>query len=106
MEPHQVADCPHKMALSAICTVDIETPPSHLTIEDFVEEPTRMEVLLNEKRTKVMVDMGPSDTFITLGEAKRCGFKVEKDFGQIKVVNSLASVIMENSKDVKVKNGS
>ncbi|WRX12417.1 Aspartic peptidase [Theobroma cacao] len=57
-----------------------------------------VEVLLYEKSTKA--------TLITLREAKRCGLKVEKDFGQMKAVNFPASTIMGNAKDIKVKIGS
>ncbi|EOY21744.1 Uncharacterized protein TCM_013852 [Theobroma cacao] len=73
------------------------------------KEPQRglmyVEVLLNKKSTKVMLDTRASNTFITLGEAKRYVFKVENDFRQMKAVNLSALVIMGNTKDVKIKIG-
>ncbi|EOY14075.1 Uncharacterized protein TCM_033268 [Theobroma cacao] len=108
-EPHRVADCPHQVVISVICITNVKTPLPHTIVEKAKEEPTQMgsicflsvlqaqlekmekepqrgltyvEVLLNEKSTKAMVDMGASNTFITSREAKRCGLKVDKDFGR------------------------
>ncbi|WRX11174.1 hypothetical protein QQP08_003661 [Theobroma cacao] len=61
------------------------------------------EELLNEKKTKNMLNTEASNTFITPRKVKRYSLKVEKDFGQMKVVNSLDSAIMGNSKNVKIK---
>ncbi|EOX93836.1 Uncharacterized protein TCM_002782 [Theobroma cacao] len=74
-------------------------------LEKMKKEPQQgliyIEVLLNVKRTKAMLDTKGSNTFITLGEAKICNFKDEKDLGQMKIVNLTALTIIGNSKDVK-----
>ena len=46
---------------------------------------------MNGKTMSVMVDTDATDTFISPEKAKRCGLKVTKDCGQMKVVNSPAS---------------
>lgn len=55
-----------------------------------------VDVALNGKMTKTMLDIKALNFFITSREAKRCGLKVEKNFGQIKVVNLPTSTIMGN----------
>ncbi|WRX12156.1 hypothetical protein QQP08_004643 [Theobroma cacao] len=74
------------------------------------KEPQRglmyVDVLVYDKKTKVMLDTRVSDTFITPGEAKRYNLKVEKDFGQMKAVNLPTSAIIGNSKNIQVKIGS
>lgn len=48
---------------------------------------------LNGKATKtVMVDLGTTHNFITVREAKRLGFKLEKDVGKMKVVGKMKAI--------------
>ncbi|OMO68706.1 Aspartic peptidase, DDI1-type [Corchorus capsularis] len=64
-----------------------------------------VDMVLNGKATKVIVDTSASDTFITPEEAKRCGLTVDNDCGQMKAVNSPASTICGSAKRVMTKLG-
>ncbi|EOY00994.1 Uncharacterized protein TCM_010894 [Theobroma cacao] len=128
-----IVECRHRAALNAICTTNVEAPRAQILIEVVKEESACMgyirffsvlqvqlekmkkepqqgfmyvDVLVNEKKTKAMLNIKASDTFITSREVEKYGLKVEKDFEQRKTVNSPASAIVGNSKDVKVKIGS
>ena len=133
--PHRVAECPHRGALNALRATAQEAPQTQTDVEEVVEvedEPARMgsirflnalnaqlsqmkkelgrglmyvEMMLNGKSTRAMVDTGATDTFITPEEAKRCGLQVNKDCGQMKAVNSPAFAICGSSKKVMTKLG-
>ncbi|OMO75693.1 reverse transcriptase [Corchorus capsularis] len=74
------------------------------------KEPSRglmyVDMVLNGKATKAMVDMGATDTFITPEEAKQCGLKVDNECGQMKAVNSPASTILWNGEGHPVPSAS
>ncbi|XP_022745098.1 uncharacterized protein LOC111295720 [Durio zibethinus] len=130
--PHRVAECPHRGALNALRASSQDSAKTPETVKEIEEESAGMgsmrflnalrtqlntikrepnrglmyvDLVLNEKTTRAMVDTGATDTFITPKEAKRCGLKVNKDYGQMKAVNSPAFAISGSSKNVMTKLG-
>ncbi|KAE8676551.1 hypothetical protein F3Y22_tig00111584pilonHSYRG00153 [Hibiscus syriacus] len=74
------------------------------------KEPERglmyVDISVNGKTSKALVDTGATDTFISLEEAKRCKLIVTKEVGQMKAVNSAALTICGGMKRVNIKLGS
>ena len=130
--PHRVAECQYRGALNALVASSQEGGHSQQSVKKVENEPARMgsirffnalhtqlsqlkkeperglmyvEVMLNGKTTRVMVDTGATDTFISPEKAKRYDLKVTKDCRQMKVVNSPASAISGSSKNVITKLG-
>ncbi|KAL4340960.1 hypothetical protein GQ457_08G017680 [Hibiscus cannabinus] len=68
---------------------------SELDKAEFEKERDLMyvDIELNGVASKALVDMGVTDTFITLEEVERCDLKLSKGNGRMKVVNSGAVVV-------------
>lgn len=129
--PHRVLDCPQKQALNAL-QASI-APPMAVHVEEAEEEnEPRMgalrlfhalkgkaigkkaasmglmyvDVAINGKPTRAMVDTGATHNFIADQEARRLGLKLEKDASKMKAVNSAACPIAGLAKGVPIRVGS
>lgn len=127
--PHRVAECPHKQALNAL---QASVPSASQEQEEEDEEPTRMGALrllnavkkqadetkkapqkglmyvdlkVNGKATRAMVDTGATHNFVSGTEATRLGLKLEKDSSRMKAVNSEAQPTHGVAKSVPIKLG-
>nr|CAD1837257.1 unnamed protein product [Ananas comosus var. bracteatus] len=65
-----------------------------------------VDIKLNGKTTKAMVDTGATHNFIATGEAERLGLTLSKDGSRMKAVNSKAQPIAGLAKKVPVSIGS
>lgn len=71
--------------------------------------PTRglmlIDVKINGKATRAMVDTGATHNFVAEPEAKRLGLRLEKDSSKIKAVNSAARAVHGTAKAVPIEMG-
>ncbi|XP_039013228.1 uncharacterized protein LOC120142797 [Hibiscus syriacus] len=131
--PHRVAECPQRSAFNAMVATtkdgervnapmgDTELEPARMGSIRFItalqsqlsnlrKEPERglmyVDISVNGKTSKALVDTGATDTFISPEEAERCKLIVTKEVGQMKAVNSTASMICGGVKRVSIKLGS
>lgn len=65
-----------------------------------------VDVAINGKPTRAMVDTGATQHFIADQEARRLGLKLEKDASKMKAVNSAACPIAGLAKGVPIRVGS
>nr|CAD1839891.1 unnamed protein product [Ananas comosus var. bracteatus] len=65
-----------------------------------------VDVKLNGKTTRAMVDTGATHNFIATGEAEHLGLTLSKDGSRIKAVNSKAQPIAGLAKKVSISIGS
>ncbi|GMI94553.1 hypothetical protein HRI_003124600 [Hibiscus trionum] len=130
--PHKVAECPQRGAINALEVSPVGGTPQASGTENSAAEPSQVgsicfltalqsqlsslkkepekglmyvNVIINWKASWALVDTGATDTFISPTEARRCGLVVAKGVGQMKAVNSVASSICGNSKEVRIKLG-
>ena len=59
--------------------------------------------VVGKTTTSIIVDIGATHNFISKGEFKKLGLKLEKDSSCMKVVNSKAFTIRKMAKQVSVK---
>ena len=132
--PHRIAECPQRTALNAMqattkgqenenedCESDEEEAPRmgalrflgalKKQVERAKKSPSRglMYVkgqIAGKVATSIMVDTGATHNFISEGEARKLGLKLEKDSGRMKAVNSKAFTTAGVAKQVVVKLGS
>ncbi|GMI86567.1 hypothetical protein HRI_002326000 [Hibiscus trionum] len=64
-----------------------------------------VDIVLNGKPTKALVDTNVTDTFISPKETNRCNLKVTKDGKWMKTVNSAALVMYGSARNVMTKVG-
>ena len=62
--------------------------------------------IVSKMATNIMVDIVSTHNFITKGEAKKLGLKLEKDSSHIKTINSKAFTTVGVAKQVMVELGS
>ncbi|XP_074297778.1 UBA domain-containing protein Mud1-like [Silene latifolia] len=62
-----------------------------------------VEISINGKSTRAMIDTGASHNFVTPDEAKRLGMKLNRESGSMKAVNSSAKPIQGVAKEVAIK---
>ncbi|KAE8690049.1 hypothetical protein F3Y22_tig00110929pilonHSYRG00045 [Hibiscus syriacus] len=118
--PHRVAECPKRSAFNAMVATtkdgervnapmgDTEPETARMGSIRFItalqsqlsnlrKEPERglmyVYISVNGKTSKALVDTGATDAFISPKEAERCKLIVTKEVGQMKAVNSDASMI-------------
>ncbi|XP_039053116.1 uncharacterized protein LOC120195059 [Hibiscus syriacus] len=131
--PHRVTECPQRSAFNAMVATtkdgervnapmgDTEPEPARMGSIRFItalqsqlsnlrKEPERglmyVDISVNGKTSKALVDTGATDTFISPEEAERCKLIVTKEVGQMKAVNSATSMICGGVKRVSIKLGS
>uniref|UniRef100_A0A7N0TUV5 Uncharacterized protein n=1 Tax=Kalanchoe fedtschenkoi TaxID=63787 RepID=A0A7N0TUV5_KALFE len=128
---HRVAECPHKGALSALqkqsnsqkdsgrdggdAENSLQIGALHLlstlekkaTTSKTQTSRTLMYVDLevNEKLTRAMIDSGATHNFVNGPEAARLGLSVEKDISTLKAVNSQARPVSGVASHVQIKIG-
>jgi len=64
-----------------------------------------IDVCINGKSTRAMVDTGATHNFVADQEARRLGLKLEKDSSKMKAVNSEARPIAGLAKGVSIRIG-
>ncbi|KAL4310499.1 hypothetical protein GQ457_01G006930 [Hibiscus cannabinus] len=131
--PHRKAKCPHKSALNAMEGTERGGDKSSHPTEGGKEEPAivgsirflyalrieeerarteperglmYVDLVVNKKSTKALVDTGATDTFISPEEARRCNLQVTNNDGRLKAMNSAALSIVGSVKKVPTKVGS
>ncbi|KAE8676710.1 hypothetical protein F3Y22_tig00111582pilonHSYRG00743 [Hibiscus syriacus] len=106
--PHRVTEYPQRSAFNAMVTSIKDGERSQLS--NLRKEPERglmyMDISINGKTSKALVDTGATYTFISPEETKRCGLIVTKELGQMKTINSNTSTICGGVKRVSIKLGS
>ncbi|XP_020101642.1 uncharacterized protein LOC109719402 [Ananas comosus] len=120
-ENHWARDCPNKKKLNAVQTEQGEgsaepTKMGALRLVNAVQglasssKPLNKELLyidvtLNGRATRALVDTGATHNFVAEAEAKRIGLPLEKDASRIKAVNSEAQPVAGVAKGVAIAVG-
>ncbi|XP_068658021.1 uncharacterized protein [Aristolochia californica] len=121
---HRAFECPKKKALNALLVnmeghEEKEPKMGALRLlnamkgQAYVVKPVAhsvkdlmyIDVCLNGKNTRAMIDTGATHNFISGEEAKRLGLKLEKDVSKMKAVNSEAKPVIGVARSIACKAG-
>ncbi|KAL5808962.1 hypothetical protein ACOSQ3_029653 [Xanthoceras sorbifolium] len=118
--PHWARECPKRKAINALVDErEKEMEESHMgslrTLTAIKAQPTPktrrsqglmyLDVHINGKATRVMVDTGATNSFVSEEEARRLGLKVSKETGWLKAVNSKARPLIGMARGVSISMG-
>ncbi|KAL5815082.1 hypothetical protein ACOSQ3_025877 [Xanthoceras sorbifolium] len=118
--PHWARECPKRKAINALVDErEKEMEESHMgslpiltAIKAQSAPKTRgsqglmyLDVHINGKATRVMVDTGATNSFVSEEEARRLGLKVSKETGWLKAVNSKARPLIGMARGVSISMG-
>ncbi len=117
--PHWARECPKRQALSALIQ-EKETEEAHVgslqLLNAIHSKPTVkthgdqglmfVEMCVNGKPTRALVDTGATHNFVSVEEAKRLGLKPTKETGWLKAVNSEAKPLHGMARGVDMQIGS
>ncbi|KAL5775964.1 hypothetical protein ACOSP7_013524 [Xanthoceras sorbifolium] len=118
--PHWARECPKRKAINALVDErEKEMEESHMgslrILTAIKAQPTPktrgsqglmyLDVHINGKATRVMVDTGATNSFVSEEEARRLGLKVSKETGWLKAVNSKARPLIGMARGVSISMG-
>ena len=118
--PHLIRDCPKKKTFYAMVLQEEEDEAqissmrflnsiSKDAIKSSKKEENKggslmfVEVKVNARNTKALVDSGATHSFIAEEEARKLGIQYTKELGQLKVVNSPSNPILGVSRGIPMK---
>ncbi|KAH7843139.1 hypothetical protein Vadar_013087 [Vaccinium darrowii] len=118
-EKHKGPECPKRQALSALIQ-EKETEEAHVGSHQLLNaiksKPIDkihgdqglmfVEMCVNGKPTRALVDIGATHNFVSVEEAKRLGLKPTKEAGWLKAVNSEAKPLLGVARGVDIRIGS